>query len=317
MTAHVSLMLPRYGFLATQRWSEAVRADFLDMEATSVLMVRELSDADLSEISIIFNTCPIREWPIRGASVNIAFLPEISATMIESVSPRYIIVRLNSFQNIGTNLEEAQGRFIDVLETVCQEADMCYSEHISAGASRVVVYRLDDPQRNPRASAVALANPGFESALTLAFDVDGATIDGWRECPGNTRVTTDLPRSGKHALRMEGSGTARTCASTSAPVKAGTLYRLVAWARGYSGNDPVSSGIVQVTWLDLAAQPVSVDSQAVDVGTNFRWTEVAQTISAPVGATLARVELQVSAQTPSRSFVFYDSVEMYGLDVGI
>ncbi len=115
------------------------------------------------------------------------------------------------------------------------------------------------------------------------------------------------------ALRSSDFGAWR---STAQDVKAGKVYRFVAWYRTAQIADPRRSVIARLQWLEANGQPLNVTVRPpeypLDVARDGEWAKMEYITRAPEGA--AALDVQLSLAFASGGSVWWDDVSLVAVD---
>ncbi len=157
-------------------------------------------------------------------------------------------------------------------------------------------------------------NHGFELGTTMPT--------GWAVTvqQGNAAWTLDTadPFEGKNSLRL------RTLASTDAvevrsdpfPVQPGDYYLSLRVRTKHGFLDPYWGGLISagVFWLDGQGRVIALTEATKIAYTTSNWTRLVRKVTAPAGATAARIGLRVKGNVPnatSENVVWFDLIEFF------
>ena len=139
----IYVAVPDYAALASQRWQETKRADFVDVEAMRTSLTHEIA-GHLDETSMIVDpqlTLPVEEWRAAGANVDVRHLPNISEKLITTQKPTYLVIRLWGYAHHRGDRKKALSDFEAKIEASCTRGGPCYDEWARYDPSRTIVYR--------------------------------------------------------------------------------------------------------------------------------------------------------------------------------
>ena len=144
LIAQIWAAAPDYGVLASERWGETNRSDFVEMEAMRVTLTDEVVDS-LNQTSMIVDprtTLPVEAWRKEGARITARLLPDITQNMIAERKPDYIVIRYWGYAHHRGNIKKALADFDAKLQAVCRTDNLCYEEHKRYQLSRTLIFKL-------------------------------------------------------------------------------------------------------------------------------------------------------------------------------
>jgi hypothetical protein len=170
----------------------------------------------------------------------------------------------------------------------------------SAGAVQATGVTVTGP--NVSYSAMALLNPGFETA----------GLANWSVLSGTVADTTLEARTGTRSVRLESLGTtAELRISVGLAAVAGRYYRLTGWFKEGQVVPPGTEWILlQVNFLDGASNIIGFNVIGAFSGSTTAWTSISNTFIAPVGTATVRVHVWASWAGPTARVGFVDDLTL-------